>query len=158
MTPEERAEYVQKYREGYDRVVEALEGIAEEDLDFKPGADEWSPRMVVHHLADSEMTSAIRLRLLLASDEPTIHGYDEGRFATDLYYDRPIEASLAALKASRDSTAELLDRLTPEQWQRKGTHTESGPYDVETWLRIYAAHGYDHANQITQARKAAKGV
>ena len=154
MTPEERAEFIKMYRDGYDRVVEALAGITEEELDHKPGPDDWSPRMVVHHLADSEMTSAIRLRLLLASDEPTIHGYDEGRFAKDLFYDRPIEASLAALKASRDSTAELLDRLTEEQWQRKGTHTESGEYGVEMWLRIYAAHGFDHANQILEARKS----
>jgi len=154
MTPEERAEYIQIYRDGYSKVVEALDGITEGELDRKPDPNEWSPRMIVHHLADSEMTSAIRLRLLIASDEPEITGYDEGRFARDLHYDRPIEASLAALKAARDSTAEILDRLTEEEWLRKGTHTESGDYGVEMWLRIYAAHGLDHANQIAAARSS----
>ena len=37
----------------------------------------WSPRMVVHHLADSESNSYLRLRKLLAEDRPIVQGYDE---------------------------------------------------------------------------------
>jgi hypothetical protein len=43
--------------------------------------------------------------------------------------------------------------LSEEEWGRVGTHTESGPYGVEDWLRIYAAHCHDHADQILRARK-----
>jgi hypothetical protein len=100
---------------------------------------------VVHHLADSEMTSAIRLRRLLAEDRPVINGYDEEQFARVLHYDRPIEASIAVLKAARESTAEIIERLSEAEWARTGRHSESGPYSVETWLEIYAAHGHDHA-------------
>ena len=54
--------------------------------------------MVVHHLADSEMMSAMRLRRLIAEDDPVIQGYDEPLFARQLFYDdRPIEPALAAL-------------------------------------------------------------
>jgi DinB superfamily len=109
----------------------------------------------VHHLADSEMTSAIRLRRLIAEDEPTIVGYDEAEFARRLFYDRPIEASLEALRASRRTTAQILERLSDEQWTRSGTHTESDGYGVETWLEIYANHAHDHADQIRRARSSA---
>jgi hypothetical protein len=132
-------------------VVEALTGATDAALDARPGPEEWSAREVVHHLADSEMTSAIRLRKLIAEDDAVIHGYDEPTFARRLYYDRPIEASLDAFAAARRTTAEILDRLSEEQWARTGTHTESGPYGVEDWLRIYAAHGHDHADQIRRA-------
>ena len=37
----------------------------------------WSPRMVVHHLADSESNSYVRLRKLLAEDRPIVQCYDE---------------------------------------------------------------------------------
>jgi hypothetical protein len=114
----------------------------------------WTARQVVHHLADSEMTSAIRLRRLLAEDDPVIAGYDEETFAKVLRYDRPVDASLRALEAARATSAELLDLLTEEDWARAGTHTESGRYGVEDWLRIYAAHAHDHAAQI----RAAAGV
>ncbi len=58
--------------------------------------------------------------------------------------------------ASRDtSTAEILDRLTPAEWVREGTHTEAGPYGVEAWLKTYAEHAHKHARQILVARDAA---
>ena len=110
----------------------------------------------MHHLADSEMTSAIRLRLLIAAPTPAIAGYDQDEFARRLYYDRPIEASLEALKAARRTTAEILERLTDAEWAREGTHTEVGRYTVETWLEIYAEHAHEHARQIAVARALAR--
>jgi hypothetical protein len=98
------------------------------------------------------MTSAIRLRRLIAEEVPLIQGYDQEEYARRLFYDRPIEASLAAFRAARESTAEILARLTPEQWQRQGTHSESGAYDATKWLQIYAAHAHNHADQIRRAR------
>jgi hypothetical protein len=38
-----------------------------------------------------------------------------------------------------------------EEWRRSGIHTDSGPYSVDTWLEIYAAHCHDHADQIARA-------
>jgi len=46
---------------------------------------------------------------------------------------------------------ELLEALTPAEWERGGTHTESGAYSVGDWLRIYAGHSHDHADQIRAA-------
>jgi hypothetical protein len=100
------------------------------------------------------MTSAIRLRRLLAEEHPTIEGYDEQEFARRLHYERPIESSLLVVDAVRRSTADLLRRLTEQEWSREGTHSESGAYSVETWLQIYAAHCHDHADQIRRVREA----
>ncbi len=147
-----RRSLIDRYRDGHRVVMEALAGISDADLEMtQPG--EWTPRQIVHHLADSEMTSAIRLRRLLAEDRPEIQGYDEEAFARRLHYDRPIGASLDALKAVRASSAELLDRLSETDWTREGVHTQSGRYTVEEWLTIYAAHAHDHADQIQRARR-----
>jgi hypothetical protein len=137
-------------------VERALEGIGAAELDARPGPGTWSARDIVHHLADSEMTSAIRLRRLIAEDSPLIVGYDQEEYARRLFYDRPIDASLAAFKAARSSTVEILERLTPEQWTRTGTHSESGTYSVERWLQIYAQHAHGHADQIRRARASAR--
>lgn len=147
-----RQEFIERYKAGYDEVVNAIEGITEAELDKRPSQEEWTPREIVHHLADSEMTSAIRLRRLIAEDTPDIIGYDEQEFARRLHYDRPIESSLDTLKAARASTAEILERLDESDWTRAGTHSEIGPYSVEAWLQIYAAHAHDHADQIRRAR------
>ena len=149
-----RAELLRRYAAGADEVRRAVEHLDDTDLDRAP-ADEpggWTARQVVHHLADSEMTSAVRLRRLLAEDGPEITGYDENEFARCLHYgDRPIGPSLDALAAARSTSLQLLERLTEADWARAGTHTEVGRYSVDDWLRIYALHGHDHAEQIRRA-------
>ena len=147
-----RLELIARYRLGYTAVEQALAGISAAELD-RPDAEGWTARQVVHHLADSEMTSAMRLRKLIAETNPVIWGYDEELYAKAHGYGaRPLEPSLLAFRAARESTATILDRLSESDWQRQGWHTESGPYSVERWLEIYATHGHDHAEQIRRAR------
>ena len=152
MTSDERATLISKYRDGYRVVQDALAGATPAELDTKPAPGKWSAREIVHHLADSEMTAAIRLRRLLAENQPVIHAYDQEEFARRLHYDRPIDASLQVLRYAREATAELLDRLQPADWTRMGTHPEHGPYGIEKWLTIYAGHAHNHAEQIKRAR------
>jgi hypothetical protein len=153
-----RDELITRYREGPAVVEHVAGGLADEELDHMPADGGWSARAVIHHLADSEMMSAARFRLLLAEDAPVIQGYDEEEFARRLYYGtRPVGPSLAALRATRESTATILDRLSEEDWGRSGTHTEGGDYSVERWLEIYAEHAHDHAEQIGRAVAEARG-
>jgi hypothetical protein len=135
-------------------VSDAVAGLTDAELDKRPAEGAWTAREVVHHLADSETTAYIRLRRLVAEDDPVILGYDQDAFARRLHYDRPLGSSLQVLAAVRTASAELLDALDPDDWRRAGTHSESGAYSVEDWLRIYAVHAHDHADQ---ARRAARG-
>lgn len=149
----DRAQLVDTFRGGYAAVEAALEGVTEAELDRQPSGGGWTARQIAHHLADSEATAYVRLRRLIAEDDPTIVGYDEPEFARRLHYDRPIASSLAVLRAVRDASLELLESLTPAEWERAGTHSESGAYSVDDWLRIYARHSHDHADQIRRARQ-----
>src|SRR5262249_28071219 len=122
----ERDALVAQYEDGDNAITAALSGITEGEWETREAPGGGSPREVVHHLADSEMTSAIRLRRLIVEDRPVIVGYDEEAFAQRLFYDRPIEGSLAAFKAARGTTAQILHRLSADDWLREGTHSESG--------------------------------
>jgi hypothetical protein len=147
-----RAGLIERYCCGYAQVAEALAGVSEVELDARPVDGGWTAREVAHHLADSETTSYIRLRRLLAEDNPVIQGYDEAEFARRLWYDRPIVVSLEVFRTVRESSAEILERLTSGDWLRGGVHSESGAFTVETWLELYAAHAFDHAEQIRRSR------
>lgn len=147
-----RSGLIRRYRDGPRVIAEAVAGATDAELDRRPPAPElWSAREVVHHVADSEMTSAIRLRRLIAEEEPDLGAYDEELFARRLRYDRPIAASLDAIRAARASTAEILDRLDEADWRRDGRHPEHASYTVDDWLRIYAEHCHEHAEQIGRA-------
>ncbi len=143
-----RAEFIARYKAGPQVLADALAAVGPDQLDRSVIAGEWTPRQIIHHVADSETTSYIRLRRLVAEEQPVITGYDEMEFARRLHYDRPVANSLAVISAVRAASAELLDQLTEAEWQRSGMHSESGAYSVIDWLRIYAAHCHDHAAQI----------
>jgi hypothetical protein len=156
MLADERTRLIALYRDGYRAIVEAIHNVTEEEFDVRPGNGRWTIREIIHHLADSEMTAAVRLRLLLAEERTAIQGYDQDEFARRLYYDRPHDSSLQAFRYAREATAQLLERLTEAEWLREGTHSEVGAFSVEKWLEIYGPHAHRHARQIVEARDAAK--
>lgn len=145
---------VARYRAGATLVDDALAGADDASLDRRgPAADDWCARQVVHHLADSETNSYIRLRRLLAEPAPaSIAGYDEAHWAQVLHYDRPIDASLALFHAVRAASSELLDTLVDADLAITGVHSDSGTYSLLDWLEIYADHAEAHAAQIRGAR------
>jgi hypothetical protein len=156
-TSPHRQQLIEQYKDGYRVVSEALAGASDAELDVSPAPGKWTAREIVHHLADSEMTAAVRLRLLVAVPSPQIMGYDQDEFARRLYYrNRPIAASLDAFNAARRTSAEILERLTEAEWLREGTHSEVGRYTIDRWLEIYAVHAHDHAAQILVGRDAAR--
>ena len=69
------------------------------------------------------------------------------------YNEREIGPSLEAFRAARSSTVDILKRMTDEEWQREGWHTESGRYQAEKWLEIYSSHAHNHAAQILRLKE-----
>jgi DinB superfamily len=148
-----RRAQLERFATGFAAVADALDGASDEDLDRRGPSGGWSAREVAHHLADSESMAYVRLRRLIAEDDPVIAGYDEPEWASRLHYERPIETSIEVLQAVRGASQQLLMALTAGEWERRGTHSESGEYSVDHWLDIYSAHSHDHADQIRRARR-----
>jgi len=155
MDRQERDRLIAQYQAGYDEVAGALKGFPPGALTAHPLSGKWSAAEIVHHLADSETTSGLRIRKLLAEENAIIQGYDQELYAKKLRYnERDATPSLEAFRAARATTAQLLPTLTDADWAREGWHTESGRYSAETWLRIYAVHAHNHAAQIRRLKDA----
>jgi hypothetical protein len=139
-----------EYEASTQEFLQLVNSLKESDLD-RSDAEGWTPRQVIHHVADSEAQSYARLRRLIAEPGTQIQGYDEGKWAenpTLAYKDSDTTASLEVFAAVRKSSFLLLQRLTEAQLDNKGVHTESGEYSVRTWLSTYTNHPKDHADQI----------
>src|SRR6266404_9608871 len=132
MKADEIQNLITQYKAGYDEVVDSLKDFPVDSLTAHPIPGKWSAREIVHHLADSETVSGIRLRRLLTEDHPVIQGYDQDEYASRLKYnERDDEPALKAFYAARANTSQLLDRMNDDDWKREGSHTESGRYTVE---------------------------
>jgi len=150
----DREDLLRRYESGAAEVDAALARITDPELDRRPADGGWTARQVAHHLADSEAMAYTRLRRLVADETPTIEGYDEPAWAQRLHYDRPVDEALAVVRAVRAASLSLLRSLSADEWDRHGTHSESGAYSIDDWLRIYASHCHDHADQIRAARQS----
>jgi len=158
MTNVEKHELIAQYKCGYEDVIKSLEGFPDDGLASHPFVGKWSACEIIHHLADSETVSGIRLKRLLVEEHPIIQGYDQDAFASKLNYNsREIGPALEAFRSARDNTAQLLDLMSEEDWSREGTHSESGSYTAEDWLQIYAAHAHNHAAQIQRLKESLAG-
>ena len=159
MTSQERQELIVQYKDGYNEVARSLEGFSSSSLTAHPIEGKWSAAEIIHHLADSETTSGLRLRRLLVEDHPLIQGYDQDAYAAHLNYNnREMAPALDAFRSARATAAQLFEFMSDADWQREGTHSESGAYTAEDWLRIYAAHAHNHAAQIRGLREALTGA
>lgn len=155
MTNDERKTMIEKYTKGFDEVMKALEGFPKEQLTAHPFEGKWSACEIVHHLADSEMNSAVRLRRLLAEERAEIVGYDQDDYSIRFKYnERDVAPSLELFRSSRSTTMQIIETMKDDDWKREGHHNEHGVYTPETWLRIYSNHAHNHAAQIERLREA----
>lgn len=139
-----------QYKEATDFFLNLINGLSEDELDISDG-EGWTPRQVIHHVADSEAQAYARLRRLVAEPGTLIQGYDEGAWGENStlgYSELPIEISIAVYSAVRASSLEIIKRLKEEQLENSGSHSESGEYKVRNWLDNYISHPRDHAAQI----------
>jgi hypothetical protein len=151
----QRQQLIEQYELGFDEVERALADFPREQLTAKPIPGKWSASEIVHHLADSEMRAAVRLRQLLTEDRPVIQAYDQELYAARLNYNaRDIAPALEAFRGARSTTAQLLAHMSDADWAREGTHPEHPRYTADNWLEIYAAHAHNHAAQIRRLREA----
>jgi hypothetical protein len=150
----DRDALIEHYRTGYDDVIDALAGTTDEDLDRRPAPDAWTSREIVHHLADSETRSYLRLREILTGDPAVVQAYAENHWVATLpTYRLPIAQSLVVLQAVRLATEQLIDAMTDADWAKETEHSEAGRFSADTWLEWYANHPHDHADQIRRARR-----
>ncbi|MEI6407351.1 MAG: DinB family protein [Actinomycetes bacterium] len=154
MDMKDLTELIAKYELGTQVVIDAIGDYEGLDIDAKH-PEGWSPRQIMHHLADSETNSYIRLRRLIGEENGTLlSGYDEGAWATNStlgYEVLPIDRSYTLFMSVRMASAEILPRITEADLKKTGVHSEIGQYTLANWFNSYVAHPYDHADQITRA-------
>lgn len=120
-----------------------------DSLDARPGPDKWSPRIIIAHLADTEIVYAFRLRLILGSSGSPIQGIDQDVWTRTFDYASHDPAlSLVDFRVNRERTLRMLKGLTNEQWEFFGMHSERGKETVRRVVELLAGHDINHSRQI----------
>ena len=133
----------------------AFEGVDEPSMRCPEKPGKWSMIDVAHHLADSDMVVGVRIRMIVAHDQPEITAYDQDLWSQKLRYREAALADvLAQFEAMRTANLRLARRLTPAERARFGIHRERGGESAGYLLRLQAGHDLVHLDQIARIRRA----
>ena len=156
-TDEARRQCIDQIAEAPHKLRQAVAGLTDAQLDTRYRAGGWTVRQVVHHVADSHLTSYGRFRLALTEDTPVVKPFPEERWA-ELPDARtaPVDVSLALLEALQERWVMLLRSLTPEQLERAFHHADLGLVPLHKNIALYAWHGRHHVAHVTGLRERMK--
>ena len=136
-------------------LADAAAGLTPAQAGTPEASGKWSVRQVVQHLADSELVSGFRYRMVLAQDAPLLPGYDQDLWAIRLgYADSDIPTVLVDFTRLRESNLRLLVRATTSDFERVMRHAERGDEPLAKVIRMHAGHDLVHLRQIARIRRA----
>ena len=153
LTPALREEFIETIRQLPARLRESVSGLSNAQLDTPYREGGWSPRQVVHHIADSHINCFIRFKLALTEDFPTVKTYDEAAWARLADSAMPTEPSLAMIDGMHTRWAALLESMSEADFERVFNHPEKGRMTLSLALAMYAWHSRHHTAHITALRK-----
>ena len=154
MTPRPRARelLLERFRDHAPRLGKLVERIGEHDLDRAIADGRWTIRRLLHHLADTALVGAVRIRTVVATPGCTLERFAFDRWEAS-YDGRSISTALAAFVAVRAATAELLERLPDHAWDFDCS-LRGETLTLESLVVLQCEDSEEHLDQL---RAAAEG-
>lgn len=126
----------------------AVDGLNDEQLGKKYREGSWTVRQLVHHIADSQLTMYLRLRLALTDDNPTVPAFDQEKWAALPDNELPVESSIRILEGLNERIVALGNTLDEADLARVFTHETNGEISVATKVAKLCWHEEHHLAHI----------
>lgn len=136
------------------QLAKAVAGLTDAQLDTPYRDGGWTPRQIVHHVADSHMNAYIRFKLGVTESNPTIKPYDEKSWAETIDgRTAPVDVSLPVIDGIHRRWVQFLRSLDGKAFARTVQHPERGPMSLMDLLQLYSWHGRHHTAHILGLRQ-----
>lgn len=145
-----RTEQIDQYAKGPVRLTEALSHYPPQMWRYKPDEDSWSIHEILIHLADSEVSSYMRLRKLVAENGSSLSHHDPDTWANEIdYHAQSADDALALIRLIRKVNAQLMRHLPEQIWATHAViHPTRNSITLDDWLDLYIGHIQAHLAQI----------
>src|SRR5208282_1660733 len=105
---------------------------------YKPSPERWSIHEIIVHLADSEASSYVRCRHLIAEPGKAVAEFDPARWAGSLgYFHQSTREALEIIRRLRKMTYQLLIALPEEVWDGTVNHPRDAAVRPHRAFREY---------------------
>ncbi len=135
------------------RVVELSQDQVSQAWLEDAGVGVWPIRVLIGHLADTELLLAQRIRKVIAEENPELPLWDEHAFIDGGIYGctegstllPPMGGDLAMIHTTRNWLCALLMQLEDSHWARQGLHPINGPMSAREIANYNCYHLEHHA-------------
>ncbi|HKV05206.1 MAG TPA: DinB family protein [Candidatus Acidoferrales bacterium] len=151
MTSDERRQMLESFGRAPALLSAALSQLPKKMWLHKPSPERWSIHEIILHLADSEASSYIRCRHLIAEPGNTLAKFDAARWAGTLgYFHQSTREALEITRRLRKMTYHLLVALPETVWLHTAEHPADGRISLEKWIQRQERHIPHHIEQMKQ--------
>lgn len=134
--------------ETFKKTIEVLSTVSEERANYRYAPGKWSLKEVLGHITDNERIMSYRLLRIARGDRTPLAGYDQDVLMGGASFDACILSELLEdYTAVRQATLTLLNGLSEEAWDRRGTVSGSES-TARAWAYILTGHEIHHMNVI----------
>ena len=151
MTRDERRQVLESFGRAPVLLSTVLREVPKKMWLYKPSPDRWSIHEIIVHLADSEASSYVRCRHLIAEPGMAIPEFDPKKWAGTLgYFHQSTREALEIIRRLRRVTYHLIAKLPESVWLHTMQHLWEGEISLEKWIVRQEQHIPHHIDQIKQ--------
>lgn len=118
----------------------------------RPKADDWALIEIISHMADvDEEVNIPRIQMITNKVNPFIEAALTDQWADEREYifNNPTQ-ELSRFIANRIFLVEVIENLTPQQWNKLNNHSIFGPTPTSELIKFIAQHDRIHINQMVK--------
>ena len=133
-----------------------LGGFTPEALRRKSPSGKWSAQENLAHIARQQEVFLSRVRRILAEEGPALPQYRaEDDPGWPAWLALSTDEVVRRLHSARAELIALLERLSPAELARTGTHSRFGPMSLELWVEFFLDHEAHHLYTIFKRARGA---
>ncbi|MFD0617579.1 DinB family protein [Paenibacillus sp. GCM10027629] len=143
----------------HGQLVNAVQGLSEEQLKWKPSPEAWSVQEVVSHLVDHSFVISFRIRDILAGTSAQLPAFGQEAWVSGQHSNRgQLSDILDAFHAILEYNSLLIERLSDEELEKTGVNFKGETVSIKTIIQGFIRHVQGHLGQIERTKQAAVAV
>jgi DinB superfamily len=151
MTRDERRKMLESFGRAPALLSAILRQLPKKMWLYKPAPERWSIHEIILHLADSEASSYVRCRHLIAEPGVEMVEFDPARWAGNLgYFHQSTREALEIIRRLRKMTYQLLVAVPEPVWSHTVEYPKEGAINLESWIERQERHIPHHMEQMRE--------
>jgi hypothetical protein len=144
---------LENYTNTHLKLLEAIDGLTDDQLKYKPAPHKWSITEVLSHLADHSIVFSFRIRKVISETNVQQVAFQQDEWVQHTRANEGSAADILKLfEALITYNTLLLSRLFQADWEKSALNAKGDPVRLATSFQSFIDHVHVHILQIERIK------